>query len=44
MIDFMKESDRAAAATSKLILDVLTPQQRAKFEKLTGKKIKVIWP
>ena len=43
-IDFMKESDKASAATNRLVLDVLTPEQRAKFEKLRGKKIEVNWP
>ena len=40
----MKESDKASAAANELILDVLTSEQRAKFEKLLGKKIKVEWP
>jgi hypothetical protein len=43
-IDYMKESDRASAAENKLVLEVLTSEQRAKFEKLQGKKIEVTWP
>ncbi len=44
MIEFLKESDKASAAENKLILDVLTPEQRAKFDKLQGKKIELNWP
>ncbi len=44
MIQFAKESDRASATTNKLLLDVLTPEQRAKFAKLQGKQIEVTWP
>ena len=44
MIEFLKEIDKASAAQNKLILEVLTPEQRAKFEKLQGKKIEVTWP
>ncbi len=44
MIEFMKESDKAQAEANKPILDVLTPEQRAKLEKLQGKKIEVTWP
>ena len=44
MIEFMKESDKASAATNKLILDILTPEQRAKFENLQGTKIEAKWP
>ena len=44
MIEFMKERDRASAAANKPILELLTPEQRAKFEKLQGKKIEVNWP
>ncbi len=43
MIDFLKEIDKASAAENKLILEVLTPEQRVKFEKLQGKKIEVTW-
>ena len=44
VIELMKESDNASAAANTLALDVLTPEQRAKFEKLQGKKIEVSWP
>ena len=44
MIEFMKKSDKAQAEAKKPILDILTPEQRAKFEKLQGKKIEVTWP
>ena len=40
MIEFMKESDKASAAANKLILDVLTSEQRAKFEKLQARSSK----
>jgi hypothetical protein len=43
-IEFMEKSDKAWAEAEKPILDVLTPAQRAKFEKLQGKKIVVTWP
>lgn len=43
-IETMKEWDRAGAELSKQVLDVLTPEQRAKFDKLFGKKIEVKWP
>lgn len=44
MIEFMKKSDQAQAEATKPILDVLTPGQQTKFEKLQGKKIEVMWP
>jgi Spy/CpxP family protein refolding chaperone len=44
LIQFMKECDKAQAEAKKPILDVLTPEQRAKFEELQGKKIEVTWP
>ena len=40
----MKESDKIQAEATKPILDVLTPEQRAKFDKLQGRKIEVKWP
>ena len=44
MIEYLKESDKALTATNKLALDVLSSEQRAKFEKLQGKKIELNWP
>jgi hypothetical protein len=44
MIEFMKNSERGLAVANKLILDVLSSEQRAKFEKLQGKVIKIDWP
>ncbi len=44
MIEFMKEWDKVQAEATKPILDILTPQQRAKFEKLQGKRIDVTRP
>jgi Spy/CpxP family protein refolding chaperone len=44
MIEFMKASDQAQVETTKPILDVLTPEQRRKFEELQGNKIEVTWP
>ncbi len=38
MIESMKESDQVQAKATKHVLDVLTPEQRTKFEKLHGKK------
>jgi Spy/CpxP family protein refolding chaperone len=43
MIEFMKESDKAGVEAKEPILDVLTPEQRAKFDKVQGKKIEVKW-
>ena len=43
LIDFQKEDDKAAGRENERVLDILTPEQRAKFEKLTGKKINVTW-
>jgi hypothetical protein len=43
LIQFKKESDRATADASKQILNALTPEQRAKFETMQGKKIEVTW-
>ena len=42
-LEFVKKSDKIQAEATKPILDVLTPQQRAKFDKLQGKKIEVRW-
>ena len=44
MIEFMKESDKAWAEVTELILDVLTPGQRTRFEKLRGNKIELARP
>ena len=44
MIEYMEESHKAYAEAKKPILDVLTREQRAKFESLLGKKIEVTWP
>ena len=44
MIESMKESDKATAAANKLVLDVLSSEQRARFDKLQGKKVEVNWP
>ena len=41
LIEFMKESDKAQTEATKPILDILTPEQRAKFEKLQGRKVEV---
>jgi Spy/CpxP family protein refolding chaperone len=38
-VEFMKASDQSQKEATRQILDVLTPEQRAKFEKLTGKKL-----
>jgi Spy/CpxP family protein refolding chaperone len=44
MIEFAKEWDKAEAEANKQILELLTPEQRAKFEKLRGKQIEVTSP
>jgi hypothetical protein len=44
MIEFLNASDEAQAEASKCILDVLTPEQQVKFDKLQGRKIKVKLP
>jgi hypothetical protein len=44
MIEFMKERDRVRAEARKPVLEVLTPEQRAKLEKLQGKRIELTWP
>jgi Spy/CpxP family protein refolding chaperone len=44
LTEFVKESDKAQAELKRLVLDVLTPEQRAKFQELQGKKIDVTWP
>ena len=38
-INFVKSSHEAAAKATKYFLDVLTPEQRAEFEKIQGNKI-----
>ena len=43
MIGFEEKLDKAQAEEKKPILDILTAEQRAKFEKLQGKKIEVTW-
>jgi len=44
LIKIMKEQDKAWEQARKPILDVLTPEQRAKLDKLQGKKIEITWP
>lgn len=44
MIESMKAADKRWADAKEFILDILTPAQRAKFEKLQGKKIDLKWP
>jgi hypothetical protein len=44
MIEFMKKSDQIQAEATKPVLDILTLEQRTKFEELQGKKIEVTWP
>jgi Spy/CpxP family protein refolding chaperone len=44
MIELMKASDKTWAEAKNCFLDILTPAQRAKFEKLQGRKIDVTWP
>jgi hypothetical protein len=43
IIEYSKASDKAQAEANKFALDVLTPEQRAKLEKLVGKEIDVTW-
>jgi hypothetical protein len=43
LIEFMKESHKIQVEATKPILNVLTPEQRAKFDKLQGRKIEVRW-
>ena len=43
-IEFMKECDKLRAEATKPVLEVLTPEQRAKFDKSLGKKIELTWP
>ncbi|MHB1038556.1 MAG: hypothetical protein ACYC0Y_28365 [Pirellulales bacterium] len=40
-IEFMKRLDEVRAEAAKPILDVLTPEQRTKFEQLLGNKVEV---
>jgi Spy/CpxP family protein refolding chaperone len=42
-IELSKERDKAQAEANQLALDVLTPKQRAKLDKLVGRKIEVTW-
>ena len=44
MIEFLKGRDAADAGAAKPALEILTPDQRARFEKLEGKKIELRWP
>lgn len=44
LIELMKDNEKVWAEARKPILDVLTPDQRAKLEKLQGKKIELKWP
>jgi hypothetical protein len=44
MIEYMKASDKTWADAKNRFLDILTPVQRAKFEKLQGRKIVLTWP
>jgi Spy/CpxP family protein refolding chaperone len=44
VIEFMKKQDQAQAEENKAVLEVLTAEQRAKLEKLLGKKIEVTMP
>ena len=41
LIESMRESHKIQVEATKPILDVLTPEQRAKFDKLQGRKIEV---
>ena len=43
VIEHMRESHKIQVETTKPILDVLTPDQRAKFDNLQGRKIEVRW-
>ena len=43
IIEFRKESDKAPADARKEVLEILTPEQRARFEMMLGKKIEVTW-
>jgi Spy/CpxP family protein refolding chaperone len=42
-IEFLKESHKASADTTKEVLEILTPEQRARFETMLGKKIEITW-
>jgi hypothetical protein len=42
-IEFMKESDKIQAEATKPVLEILTSEQQAQFDKLQGKKIEVKW-
>jgi hypothetical protein len=44
MLEYVKASHKIWAEAEKPILDVLTPSQRAKFEKLQGRKVDLTWP
>jgi hypothetical protein len=43
LIKYAKEQDEAEAEANKHALDVLTPEQRVKLEKIVGKQIKLEW-
>jgi hypothetical protein len=43
LIELSKQWDKAQEEANKLALEVLTPEQRAKLEKLVGKEIEVTW-
>ena len=43
VLEYMRESHELQVETTKPILDVLTPEQRAKLGKLLGRKIEVTW-
>jgi hypothetical protein len=43
-IEYLKASDKTQAEATKPVLDILTPDQRARFDKLQGKKIDLTMP
>jgi len=43
LIELRKKWDKAEAEANKLAIDVLTPEQQAKLEKLVGKHVEVTW-
>ena len=44
LIESLKDRDKIQAEATNRLLDVLNPEQRAKFEKLQGKRVEVRWP
>jgi Spy/CpxP family protein refolding chaperone len=44
VIEFSTKRDKVQEEANKLVLDVLTPEQRTKLEKLQGRKVEIAFP